>query len=230
MGWWAPSCLTFQGALQKGIYRINTHYIRCIWGWLLRIPSQRVPPFSLWFKGKCRPITIPWRICAGVTSAAIAVQCFKWPQDLTLWGKGCVHLTWAMKKKPWLFRVYRGWNTTQLCRDYDKPLQRIPMKQPGFNGMSYERFFFAPHLDGISFWANSSHQIAGNRIREPPPQQNAPNTNAQKRLSTFVHLSNSTFFGEFPPQKMAPIKQFRFLGITKLGMSPDSWDLKLDTW
>ena len=21
---------------------------RCIWGWLLRVPSQRVPPFSLW--------------------------------------------------------------------------------------------------------------------------------------------------------------------------------------
>ena len=23
-----------------GIYPINTHYIRCIWGWLLRVPSQ----------------------------------------------------------------------------------------------------------------------------------------------------------------------------------------------
>ncbi len=29
---WYPSCLTPQGALLKGIYPINTHYIRCIWG------------------------------------------------------------------------------------------------------------------------------------------------------------------------------------------------------
>ena len=45
---WYPSCLTLQGALQKGIYPTNTHYIRCIWGWRLRVPSQEVPPFSLW--------------------------------------------------------------------------------------------------------------------------------------------------------------------------------------
>ncbi len=25
---------------KNGIYQINTHYIRCIWGWLLRVPSQ----------------------------------------------------------------------------------------------------------------------------------------------------------------------------------------------
>ena len=37
---WYPSCLTLQGAVQKGIYPTNTHYIRCIWGWLLRVPSQ----------------------------------------------------------------------------------------------------------------------------------------------------------------------------------------------
>ena len=37
---WYPSCLTLQGVLQKGIYPINTHYIRCIWGWLLRLPCQ----------------------------------------------------------------------------------------------------------------------------------------------------------------------------------------------
>ena len=36
------------------------------------------------------------------------------------------------KKGPWLFRVYRarGWNTTQLWGDYNKPLLRIPIKQP----------------------------------------------------------------------------------------------------
>ena len=28
---------------------------------------------------------------------------------------------WAMKK-PWLVRLYRGWKTTQLYRDYNKPL------------------------------------------------------------------------------------------------------------
>ena len=26
------------------------------------------------------------------------------------------------KKGPWLFRVFRGWKTTQLYRDYDKAL------------------------------------------------------------------------------------------------------------
>ena len=37
---WYPSRLTPQGAFYKGIYPINTHYIRCIWGRLLRVPSQ----------------------------------------------------------------------------------------------------------------------------------------------------------------------------------------------
>ena len=49
---WYPSCLTLQRALQKGIYHINTHYIRCIWGWLLRVPSQgyhHFPYDSWWF-------------------------------------------------------------------------------------------------------------------------------------------------------------------------------------
>ena len=31
----------------------------------------------------------------------------------------CCCSKWATKKgPPWLFRVYRGWKTTQLCRDY----------------------------------------------------------------------------------------------------------------
>ena len=41
-GWRAPSCLTPAQALKiKGmIYPISTHYIRCIWGWFFRVPSQ----------------------------------------------------------------------------------------------------------------------------------------------------------------------------------------------
>ena len=47
---WYPSCLTLQGALQKGIYPINTHCIRCIWGWLSRVPSQGYHqfPYDFW--------------------------------------------------------------------------------------------------------------------------------------------------------------------------------------
>ena len=37
---------TNQGALWKWIYPINTHYIRCIWGWLLGVPSQGTSIFS----------------------------------------------------------------------------------------------------------------------------------------------------------------------------------------
>ena len=37
---WYPSSLSPPRTPFKGIYRINTHYISCIWGWLLRVPSQ----------------------------------------------------------------------------------------------------------------------------------------------------------------------------------------------
>ena len=39
------------------------------------------------------------------------------------------------KKGPWLFKVYRGWDTTQLCGDFNKLLQGslfIYPKNPGF--------------------------------------------------------------------------------------------------
>ena len=46
-------------------------------------------------------------------------------------GVGWVFFTWAMKKGPWLFGLYTGWWTTQLYRDYNKPLRiRIPTNQP----------------------------------------------------------------------------------------------------
>ena len=45
LGWRAPSCLTFKGALLKEIYPINIQYIRCMWGWLLGVPSQRYHHF-----------------------------------------------------------------------------------------------------------------------------------------------------------------------------------------
>ena len=47
---WYPNCLTPQAALWTGIYPINTQYIRCIWGWLLRVPSQGYHQFPYDFK------------------------------------------------------------------------------------------------------------------------------------------------------------------------------------
>ena len=52
------------------------------------------------------------------------------------------HITWFKRGKlerwieqwNWLFGVHRGWQTTQLCKDYHGPFLRIPLKQPGFNG------------------------------------------------------------------------------------------------
>ena len=32
----------------KWEYPINTHFVRCIWGWLLRVPSEKIPPCSFW--------------------------------------------------------------------------------------------------------------------------------------------------------------------------------------
>ncbi len=47
---------------------------------------------------------------------------------------------WAMKKgPPWLFRVYRGWNTTQVIIINHEI--RIPIKQPVFHG-KYPAVFF----------------------------------------------------------------------------------------
>ncbi len=41
----------------------------------------------------------------------------KWQRGVSV-ALGCE--SWAMKKGPWLFRVYRGSKTTQLCGDYNK--------------------------------------------------------------------------------------------------------------
>ena len=45
-------------------------------------------------------------------------------------------IIWAMKKNPGWLDYIRGWNPTQLYRDYDykQPIRRIPMNQPGFHG------------------------------------------------------------------------------------------------
>ena len=57
--------------------------------------------------------------------------------ELLLWTDLSGNLTWffqlSNEKNPaWLFGVYRGWKTAQLCGDYKKSLQgsRIPIKQP----------------------------------------------------------------------------------------------------
>ena len=46
---------------------------------------------------------------------------------------------WAMKKVPWLFRVYRGWHPTHLCGDYRKPLAGSVTNQDSME--SIRRFF-----------------------------------------------------------------------------------------
>ena len=51
------------------------------------------------------------------------------------------------KKGPWLVRDY----TTQLCMDYNKPLLRIPIKQPVFHGMSQVVLFQLADCRG-DFW------------------------------------------------------------------------------
>lgn len=44
-------------------WQYTHYYIRCIWGCLLRVPSPRVPPFSLWTKE-----TAKTHCCSEVTS------------------------------------------------------------------------------------------------------------------------------------------------------------------
>ena len=62
---------------------------------------------------------------------------------------------WAMKK-PWLFRVYRGWKTTQLCGDCNKPWNKDPViKQSAFHGSSIRPFFFLRGSYDSSFSRNA---------------------------------------------------------------------------
>ena len=49
-----------------------------------------------------------------------------------------VTLAWTMKK-PWLFRVYKGWKTSQLYREYNKSL---------LESLLNNRFFFS----WLTFW------------------------------------------------------------------------------
>ena len=47
----------------------------------------------------------------------------------------------STNQNPGYFSLYRGWNTTQLYGDYFiSQLVKIPMNQPGFNGMSLMGF------------------------------------------------------------------------------------------
>ena len=46
--WRAPSCLTPPRSPLKGIYPINSNYIRCKLGLIIKGTIPRVPPFSQW--------------------------------------------------------------------------------------------------------------------------------------------------------------------------------------
>ncbi len=66
---------------------------------------------------------------------------------------------WETWQKPWLFAVYRGWNTTQLCGIYWINHEiRIAIKQPVF--LHSRVVFFSEVVE--SMWqaqASSSQQI-----------------------------------------------------------------------
>ena len=49
-------------------------------------------------------------------------------------------------KKTWLFRVRRGWNPSQVYRDYSKTIIKIPTTQPGF----YEKYVFLTEAHMLS--------------------------------------------------------------------------------
>ena len=51
--------------------------------------------------------------------------------------------------------LYIGGYTTKLYRDYDKPIMRIPIKQPGFNGKYPAVFFFGCSFVFISVMGDS---------------------------------------------------------------------------
>ena len=57
-------------------------------------------------------------------------------------------------KKTWLFRVYRGWNLTQWCGDYSKPLQGPLLNNPYF--MERIRGFFVSHVGNVGFNLSST--------------------------------------------------------------------------
>ena len=51
------------------------------------------------------------------------------------------------KKGPWLVGLYRGWNTTQLYRDYNRPLSGSQLTNQ-YNG-KYSRVFFRAHVSPV---------------------------------------------------------------------------------
>ncbi len=91
------------------------------------------------------------------SDVAISHPCVSHPLHLTIWqvprcleglgrmletGLGWLcrwqrlKITYELWSKPWLVGSYRGWHTTQVYRDYNKPIIQIPINQPGFHGMS----------------------------------------------------------------------------------------------
>ena len=79
-----------------------------------------------WSMGQGFPI-LPWyKVWSTWTSCSIRGSFWK------------LHEQW---KKTWLFSVYRGWNSTQLYRDYFINHVRIPMNQPGWLMESKAGFF-----------------------------------------------------------------------------------------
>ena len=86
----------------------------------------------------------------------------------------CVHVSEVLRlflkdqheqwPKPWLIAVYRGWNTTQLYRDYFISHEiRNLINQSGFHGMSTG--FCSRGSHGLPIWFQKAHRV------HPHPQE-----------------------------------------------------------
>ena len=110
---WYPSCLSPPvGALSKGIYPINSHYIRWLWGWLLRglhPKGTTIFPLKNW---------IPQKVCG--RSHDFFVAYFLFPTKIfydPFWILGATHFLWEKTAKA--FKDFGFHWALPCCVDYD---------------------------------------------------------------------------------------------------------------
>ena len=60
--------------------------------------------------------------------------------------KNCTNHLSNEKKGPWLFAVYRGWNTTQVYREYNKPWNMDPYEPTSIQRKVGPGFLTVAHL------------------------------------------------------------------------------------
>ena len=61
-------------------------------------------------------------------------------------------------KKTWLFRVYRGWNPTQLCEDYSETIITIPfLTKQDFMDFVRDQFFLRGSVERINLPVSSDY-------------------------------------------------------------------------